>query len=209
MNVTVNDKAVQTLETDAPSGAGLDTLLDNLKKCGAIPPDEVVVSLEVNGRTWSSKEMDHLEATHLQDVAQIAVVTAGVRDYGIRVLQDAASMLDVLREGAHGVARAFREDTPQKANSQLFLLLDAVHSFFGCLFRVTNICTTEQTTRQDRGRLMQRVTLSLEAIQACQEEQNWDALADRLETDLISAIDECADMVRRLQEEIQDVAVTG
>ncbi len=202
MNVTVNDRAVETPADVLPSDAGLDTLLDDLKKRGDIPADEVVVSLEVNGHRWTSEDMDRLGTTTLRDVARVAVGTAGVQQYGGRVLDDAASMLKVVREATQSVAREFRQGAPEQANEHLFLLLDAIHSFFSCTFRVMNICAPEQTAVQSQNRLIQGITSSLDSIQASQEKQDWAALADRLESELVPALDECGGLISRLQKEL-------
>ncbi|MBA7709768.1 hypothetical protein ES703_118693 [subsurface metagenome] len=132
--------------------------------------------------------MDRLKYTRVQDVDSLTITTAGMAGYARRVLTDAQSMLSVLQRGAGLVAHGFRNGAHQKANSDLFNLLDAVHCLLVCLYHVQNACDLEEGPLDSS--LIARMTSSLDAIQSSQERMDWPALARQLEGQFVPVLRE-------------------
>jgi len=186
MKLTVNDRAPSAM----PNGANtLEDLLDALRSTGDIGDDQVVVGITVDRRSWSADDMDGLSTTTLTDVQEVAVSTTGMLGYAQRILTDARGMLDVLIEGSHRVADGLRRDSPDQANAHLFNLLNALQRFLGCLIHVQNACKLSSGLLSESAQTtLTSMSDGLEAIQAGQDSQDWDAVACNLERRLVPAL---------------------
>ena len=183
--VSINDRAVGTSDED---GDTLESLLDSLRGRGEIGSAEVMVALEVDSRSWAADELDRLGDVALADVRQVAIATDDMRGYGRRILTDAAGMLAVLQEAATKLAHNFRHGDPKEANADLFNLLDAFQRFFGCVYHVKNTCAVQNRDLDSPEGLLGRVDAALDLVAASHESEDWPALADRVEKDLLPAI---------------------
>jgi len=185
MEVSVNERSVSTSATEEST---LMSLLDELRGSGEIPADHVVVGLRVGDRRWGSAEFDLQLDAPLQGVDRIHIDTEDLHGYGRRILEDAAGMLDVMCEAAVEIARQFRAGDPHEGSANLFNLLDSLQRFLFCLSRVKQICAPEGGEAPQPGPAGPALSAALDLALACQEAQDWDGLADRLESDLVPAM---------------------
>lgn len=197
MQVIVNDRPAE-IEVDEDTTLG--DILDGLRKSEHIPDDEAVVELSVDGRPWQEQGAELDEPVGA--VREVTVATDDLRGYARRMLKDSMSMLEVLCEGAVQVAREFRQEMPQKANSDLFNLLDSMQRFLLCVFQIRNTCLPEE----EDGALSERAVSGLndcfDRVEACQQRQDWQAIAETLEGELVPALRALGDDVEAMQQRL-------
>jgi hypothetical protein len=186
MKVTVN---AQLVKSSAGDGDTLGDLIDELRRCGSIKPDEVLASLAVDSREWGAQDMELLHGTQLDGLTEVSITTDDISGYARRILNDAAGMLNVLRQATRGVARNLRGSQPKKANRDLFQLLDAIQQFLTCLYRLRNTCVGHDTAIGSQCAALALMSASLDTIVGCQEREDWPSLASQLEHDLMPALD--------------------
>ena len=205
MRVMVNNKAVPI---SAEDGHTLDALLDSLRERAEIPADEVVVALEVDGDKWQADDMERLPYTPVQDVAEVAIKTAEMRAYAWRIMTDARSMLTVLLDATHELARSFQQRSLTEANAHLFHLLDALQRFLACLFRIQNICDLEYRPLDLEHELLERLKIGLDKLKSSQEREDWGALARELEEDLLPVLQDFHGPVDTMRKELSDATAS-
>ena len=198
MNVTINDRQVGTSATEETT---LGALLDELRRCGEIQADQVVVGLSAEGRRWGAGDFEVQLGAPLRGVGRLQIDTTDMKGYGRRILKDAAGMLTVMCSAAAETAHQFRTGNPQEASTNLYNLLDSLQRFFFCLFQVKNICLPEAPASLLGGPANQPLSAALDRVRTCQELEEWDALADHIESDLVPALHGFQTVVARLQDE--------
>jgi len=186
MKLTVNAATVPELP---PGIRTIEDMVDALRERGDIRADEVVVELKVDGYRWRAADMDSMESARLEGVREVAVSTTDMRGYASRILTDAESMLRVLIEGSTHVADLMRTGPPDEANVHLFNLLNALQRFLACLVHVQNACELSNGLLGSSEGLLTGLSASLESVQQQQEESDWTAVAERLENDLVPALE--------------------
>jgi len=185
MRVTLNDEPVEVSQHDFRT---VSDLLDGLKSTGRIPGDHMVASLTVDNQSWEAQEMEGARSTPLASARQVAIQTEDMNGCARRIVADSANMLAALQDGTRQVARSFRENDTGLANAHLFRLLDALHCFLACLYRVQNVCELQPKPLDASKAPVQGLSDSLQRVQECQEKEDWVALAARLEGDLLPAL---------------------
>lgn len=186
MKVTVNDKPVEIATTGETT---LRELLDDLRRSGEIPADQVIVGLASEGRAWGVQDFEvHLPAP-LQDIEVLAIKTTDMQGYGRRILADADSMLGVVCDAATRISSQFRDANAQEASSNLYNLLDTLQRFLFCLAQVKNICLPDAPDSLLESPATGRLTEALDGMQASQEAEEWQTLADRIDGDLLPALE--------------------
>jgi len=185
MKLSVNEKPVSVSLAD---GTTLEDLLDSLRERGEIGADRVVVGLEVDLNPWAAEDMDNLQYTRLEDLGEVAIATGDMRECARRILADAVGMVEVVRQAAGEVAQTFLDGAHQEANGDLFRLLDALQHLLGCLGAVQNTLGLSRGPLDPSVGLMERLSGGLEAIQASQERQDWPALAEHIQSQLMPVL---------------------
>lgn len=196
MKITVNERPVGTSATEETT---LGALLDELRRRGEIRADQVVVGLTAEGRRWGAEDFQVQLGAPLQGIGRLEIDTDDLKGYGRRILTDAASMLTVMTTGAAEIALQFRAGTPQEASSNLYNLLDSLQRFFFCLFQVKNICLPEVPGSILAGPANEQLSAALDQVRTCQELEEWDALADRIDDGLVPALQGLQAVVTRLE----------
>ena len=197
MKVTVNEKPVGACATEQTT---LAALLDELRRRGDIAPDQVVVGLSAEGRRWGTEDFQVQLGAPLQGIGRLEIDTVDLKGYGRRILTDASGMLSVMSNGAAEIALQFRAGIPQEASSNLYNLLDSLQRFFFCLFQVKNICLPDTPGSILTGPANEQLSAALDQVRTCQELEEWDALADRIEDGLLPALQGLQDVVTHLEE---------
>jgi len=196
MRISINNRAVQ----EEPGADGdLGDLLNRLRADGNIPDDEVVVGLRVDERRFTGDDLAELADTPLQQIAEVAVATDDVRGYASRILTDMASMVRVLRQAVPRVALALRDGDAEEANADLFRLLQALQNAFACLNQLQNTCDLAHGPAEASEPLAQDISDALDLVEAAQQTEDWDALAEALEEGMLPALgrlDEVMEMMR-------------
>lgn len=198
MKVSVNEHVVQ-------EGAGTDgdlgDLLNRLRADGDIPDDQVVVGLRVDERQFTADDLTELAETPLQQIGEVAVATDDVRGYASRILTDVVSMLRVLRRAVPRVAEALRDGDAEEANADLFRLLEALQNAFVCLHQVQNTCELAHGPTASSEPLAGEISEAFDLIEAAQETEDWDALADALQDRLLPALGRLDEVVEMMRDE--------
>jgi len=186
MKVTVNDRPVDACATEETT---LRELLDELRRSGQIPAGQVIVGLASEGRPWGVQDFEVQLGAPLRGVGSLAIDTTDLPGYGRRILADADSMLGVVCEAASEISRQFRAASPQEASTHLYNLLDTLQRFLFCLAQVKNMCLPDAPDSLLETPATSRLTDALDSMQACQEAEEWQGLADRIDDGLLPALE--------------------
>jgi hypothetical protein len=185
MKVTVNDRQVSTCAAEQSTLRGL---LDELRGSGQIPADQVIVGLTVGGRAWRGQDFEDGLGTPLEHLGAVAIDTTDLHGYGRRILSDADAMLSVICEAASRISDQFRCGSPQEASSHLYNLFESLQRFLFCLCQVRSICLPDAPDFLLHTPASARLNAALDEMQACQEVEEWQTLADRIDTNLLPAL---------------------
>ncbi len=199
MNIRLND---QTLQVACEAPLTLGGLLDDLRARGAIAADEVVVDIRVDGLDWNAQDLEARKEDALPQGSDVVIATDDSRGYGRRILTDAAGMVDILQEAARTVAHALREETPEQANADLFMMLDAVQRLLVCLHQIQNTYGLKRGLTAGPEPLLNGISEALQEMQACQESQDWPALAESVENRLAPALQGVGRVVQTMKDEL-------
>ncbi len=197
MKVTVNDRLVSACATEETT---LRELLDGLRRSGEIPADQVIVGLASEGRPWGVQDFEVQLGAPLKGVGNLAIDTTDLYGYGRRILADADSMLGVVCAAAAEISSQFRAASPQEASTNLYNLLDTLQRFLFCLSQVKNMCLPDAPDSVLETPATGRLNDALDGMQACQEAEEWQALADRMDDDLLPALEGFHGVVASLED---------
>jgi len=199
MHVQVNDEPARI---EGEDGLTLADLLDELRSSGGIAADEVVVGVEVDGQQWSADDLENRQQDVLPRDTRVAIATDSSRGYALRILSDAAGMIDGLREAAGSVAKALRDGSTEQANADLFRLLEAVQRLLVCLHQVQNVYELEHGLSSGDDSPLGRMSDALQQMQSCQQQQDWPALAGALTDDLVPALQSLDQLTEQMRSEL-------
>jgi hypothetical protein len=186
MRVSINGRPVVTSPDD---GTTVEALVDSLREREEIPRDQVVVGLDVDRCALRGAGWERLGSAQLDESSEVAIATDDTRGYARRILTDARGMLSVLKEAARCLADEFRSGAPERANADLFNLLNALQCFLACLYHVSNTCGLQRQPLDSPLPLFDQVAGSLDAIESSQQRGDWASLSRQLEADLVPALD--------------------
>jgi len=201
MRVCVNDQPVDASELD---GRTLEDLLGSLRRSGRVADDEVVVRFAVDNQPWQAEDMDRLAGVELDDVEEIAITTAGLRDYAGRILADASGMLAVLKDATRRVSACLRGGDIKKGNADLFNLFDALHRFLACIYHVQNSCALSCGPVGTSDELLAGLNAALEAVHAPQQLGRWAEVARQLEGQFLPELDRLGIVLDDMRDELKD-----
>mgnify|MGYP006303604807 CR=1 FL=1 len=195
MKVSVNEKAVSS---ELSAQDTLEDLIDELRRSGAIRPDEVVAGLTVDRRPMRSVDMEEAGTTRLDTISQVAIETDDVAGYGRRILQDAAGMATVLSEAGPRVATLLRNGEIEKANDQFFNLLQVLQHLLACVDTVEGACISDSANADTRRLTMALLSASLDTVVKCQENKDWDTMAERIDEHLVPAFNGVLNLINSM-----------
>ncbi len=188
MKVTVNDRPVDAPTTEETT---LRQLLDDLRRRGEIPAGPG------DRRAWPARAAPGACRTSR---SSSSAPLQGIRRPGHRHHRPARLRPPhPSRRGLHAgrrlrapprqISSQFRAASPQEASSNLYNLLDTLQRFLFCLAQVKNICLPDAPDSLLETPATGRLTDALDSMQACQEAEEWQSLADRIDDDLLPALE--------------------
>ncbi len=195
MDIRVNGEHV-TESVD--SGQTVGGLLTQLEKHDLVQPEEVILDLEVDGQEWTGFEHRNVMDTTLDGKKKVSIQTGSQSDFVERVLHDADVTVNMLSNACDKVAWAFQEQTAEKANNKLLLVLDTIQQLADCLLaakKAVNENVREPETPGEIGDLEK----SLDSIHRCQKEGCWGELAANLREDVKPSLEELRGLIARLR----------
>ncbi|MHA1574090.1 MAG: hypothetical protein ACTSX8_08845 [Alphaproteobacteria bacterium] len=199
MKVSVNDKAVPEVVC---RGRTLENLIDLLRRNGSIRDDEVVAALSVDSRPWHSYDMGRLGETRLSGVQEVDITTDDMSGYGRRILDDAAGMLQVIKAANIRIAADLAGPDPQRANRDLFHLLDSLQQFLTCVYNVRNACAPQAEPDDMQRVVMALLSAALDTIVDCQGREDWPGLSRQLREHLAPSLESFDDVIAALRSHI-------
>ena len=196
MDIQVNGTRVSAT---ASEGKTLEELLGELREQDNIAGDDAIVGLKVNGEEWNDEDFEDGLDTAVSDVNSLDIETVEAEEYVSRVLDDTAQVLALLVEAAGRIAETYRTRTLSEASQQLFWLLDSVQSVVRCM-RTARIASGHSEPSGSENDAISALADSLEHIESCQGEGEWERLANLLEEDLVPAMQELQGVVQSIEQ---------
>ena len=195
MDIRVNGEHV-TESVD--SGQTVGSLLTQLEKHDLVQPEEVILDLEVDGEEWTGFEHKNVMDTTLDGKGEVSIQTGSQSDFVERILHDADVTVNMLSNACDKVAWAFREQTVEKANNKLLLVLDTIQQLADCLLAAKK-AVNEDVREPETPAEIEKLEKSLDSIHRCQKEGCWGELAGNLREDVKPSLEELRGLIAQLR----------
>jgi hypothetical protein len=95
----------------------------------------------------------------------------------------------VLSEAGPRIAALLRRGETEQANDQFFTFLQALQSLLACVDRAAGYCMSgpDHTESDTRRMTMALLSASLDTVVKCQENEDWQTMADRIDEHRVPA----------------------
>lgn len=178
--------------------------VDCLREKGALGESDVVLEAALDGASCADTPAEDIGQVRLDGVGELSLETGSAREYGIRVLHDAGEVTSFLRDAAGRVAASLRNDPPREGNSQLYRLLDSVHTLLLLLRCIDDAWGLEgMSFAGEDDAVVDRLSDTLNDIQEAQQNEDWAGLADHLDAGLVDMLEEIAGVISETRREAE------
>lgn len=155
-----------------------------------LPPDRIVASVSVDGQMVVRQQTSPALKERLDAIRDLQIRTADARVWAVRGLDRAVNDINRLQQSLLMAAEYFRDARIQEGNRIFLRCIEGLERFLDTVVLTRSAMNLDFSKIQIDGiplaRLEKDLTSILRGIVTAQELQDWEALADKVEYELLT-----------------------
>lgn len=201
--ITLNGETIQVDPAGAETLSGLLKVISEER----FGPDEVITEIAVNGESLGPEEAADLAAAPLAEISSISLATASSpRAKSAQLLSEMGEYLKRLTGGMSSLANTFRVGKPEEANTLLVDALSGLSAFVELLQTAKMLSRADLSDLALDGESMASMEEKLLGVltdfKEGQEADDWVAVADLLEYELVPQLDWWKSFIPKMEAEL-------
>jgi len=166
--------------------------------------EEIVIAVHVNGKPLNDDSLAASDEKPLAEINEISIKTEkDPKEFAVKLLTQVSDYLSQLSPGLCEVADTLRAGNVEQANTLLVQALDGLVLFTELIGTIKNLSGFDDSSIEIEGEtlssLEERLTEILKNIQSGQESEDWVTVADLLEYELATILQEWRDIIPSIQ----------